>query len=139
MNPAKLETLLVSILASIDGADVAIRLVGEGQRRFFRVCYFRDERDYVGTGATLTDAFLRAMHGTQAQKTCTRCKKIKPLGEYPKRKKESSDGRAAQCLECDRKRKAKWYPRSARTRRLIGRAERSAQGRSEEQRNQPCS
>lgn len=48
-------------------------------------------------------------------KVCSRCQLSKPLRDFPRRK-QMKDGRASHCIECDRKRKAKWYPRAARGR-----------------------
>lgn len=70
---------------------------------------------------TLEKVLLQALRPLKidAGKRCTRCRKAKSLGDFP-RKPSSKDGLASHCSECDRKRKKKWYPRAAR------RAQRSA-------------
>lgn len=44
---------------------------------------------------------------TTQNKTCNKCGETKPLDDFPKRK-DSPDGRRAECQQCYSKRQAKW-------------------------------
>lgn len=111
---------LEALVVAIEG-ELSIRVLGKGRGRVFQVWYF-DGSDRRGAARTLEEAFEKAAQSNAALKRCSRCLQFKALDEYPRKNKESADGRASHCLCCDRKRKTKWYPRRARPRPITGAA-----------------
>lgn len=101
-----------SILHMAEG-ELALGAVIDGRRLVYRVFWWTAGRQYIGRGKNLDEALAKAAGSRAQQKKCSRCDRRKPLDEFPRRK-DVRDGRASQCLVCDRARKKKWYPRACR-------------------------
>lgn len=110
---------LEKLVPTIEG-ELAISAIQRGDTRIYQVWFFADDRDHHGSAETLARAIAKAFRGHIPRKKCSRCLRSKPLADFGVNSSGHKDGRASHCLECDRKRKRKWYPRSSRPRPLKG-------------------
>ncbi len=108
---------LAALQALIDGAEYLYltRLPYDDGDVLYQLSWRAGGRSHIEQARTFAE-LLRLVTGQGGPaKTCSRCRQRKDLDDFPRRP-DRKDGRASHCLDCDRNRKSKWYPRSARKR-----------------------
>jgi hypothetical protein len=115
-------TRMIDTIAAFDmllqSADFVYltRLVDGDGDILYRLSFRRQGESHNEVGHSLEELLDQLTDGRRF-KVCSRCRQEKSSREFPRRP-DKKDGRAAHCLVCDRRRKAKWYPRASRRQRV---------------------